>query len=87
MSSLKQLNHSINLKRLEGKNSARQCELKLNLLLHTVSKQTQRHPFAVTIGVTVATTLLARYRKRIKSLYPIASLGLNYLSQHYSSNK
>ncbi|MEL0657740.1 hypothetical protein V6255_01205 [Psychromonas arctica] len=86
MSSLKQLNHSINLTRLEGKDSARQCELKLNLLLHTVRKKTQKHPFGVTIGVTIATALLARYRTKIRSLYPIASLGLNYFNQHRSSN-
>ncbi len=86
MSSLKQLNHSINLKRLEGKDSARQCELKLNLLLHTVRKKTQKHPFAVTIGVTIATALLAKYSTKIKSFYPIASLGLNYFNQHRSSN-
>ena len=86
MSSLKQLNRSINLKRAEGQSSARQCELKLNLLLYTVRKHTKKHPFGVTFGVTIATTLLAKYRTKIKTIYPIASLGLSYFNQYRSSN-
>lgn len=82
MSSLKQLNRSINLKRVEGQSSARQCELKLNLLLYTVRKHTKKHPF----GVTIATTLLAKYRTKIKTIYPIASLGLSYFNQYRSAN-
>lgn len=85
MSSLKHLNRSIKLKRLQGKDSARQFELTLNLLLHSIQKQTQKYPFGVTIGVTIATIIFARYKSNIKSLYPIASLSFNYFKQHHSS--
>ena len=85
MSSLKHLNHSIKLTRMQGKDSVRQCELTLNLLLHSVKKQTRKHPFGVTVGVTIATIVFARYRKSIKSLYPIASLSFNYAKQHRNS--
>ncbi|UJF22646.1 hypothetical protein [Shewanella sp. OMA3-2] len=84
MSSLKHLNHSIKLQRMQGKDSVRQCELSLNLLLYSVKKQTQKHPFGTTIGVTLATIIFAKYRKKMKSLYPIASLGVNYFRQSRS---
>lgn len=85
MSSLKQLNHSINLKRLQGKASVRQCELTFNLLLHYLKKQTQKHPFGSTIGVTIATVIFSRYRTYIKALYPIASLSFNHFKQYQGS--
>jgi hypothetical protein len=85
MSSLKHLNHSIKLTRMQGKYSVRQCELTLNLLLYSVKKKTQKYPFRVTVGVTIATIVFARYRKNIKSLYPIASLSLNYVKQYRNS--
>ncbi|MGE6567763.1 hypothetical protein ACQKE9_04280 [Shewanella vesiculosa] len=78
MSSLKHLNHSIKLKRMQGNVSARQSELSINLLLYSVKKQTQKHPFGVTIAVTIGTIIFAKYRRNIKSLYPMASLGFNY---------
>jgi len=81
MSSLKHLNHSIKLARMQGKDSVKQCELTLNVLLYSVKKQTQKYPFGVTVGVTIATIVFARYRKNIKYLYPIVSLSLNYVKQ------
>lgn len=85
MSSLKQLNKSIKLKKLQSKDSARQCEQSLNLLLFTVSKHTKKHPFVVTAGVSLATIVLTKYRNKIKSFYPVASLGMNYYMQHRQS--
>mgnify|MGYP003663212744 FL=1 len=85
MSSLKHLNHSIKLTRMQGKDSVRQCELTLNLLLHSVKKQTRKHPFGATVGVTIATFVFARFRKNIRSLYPLASLSFNYAEQYRNS--
>ncbi|WP_350432576.1 hypothetical protein ABIS04_03140 [Shewanella sp. H8] len=85
MSSLKHLNHSIKLKRMQGNDSVRQCELSLNLLLYSLKKQTQKHPFGVTIGVTLASLIFVKYRKTIKSLYPLASLSFNYVKLYYRS--
>jgi hypothetical protein len=78
MSSLKQLNRSITLKRLEGKDNARQCALTLNLLLFTVRKHTKSHPFVVTLGVSLSTFILAKYKNKIRTIYPFFSLGFNY---------
>ena len=78
MSSLKQLNRSITLKRLDGMDKARQCDLTLNQLLFTVRKHTRSHPFVVTLGVSLSTFILAKYKHKIKTIYPFFSLGFNY---------
>jgi hypothetical protein len=68
MSSLKRLNHSIKLKRMQGNVSARQSELSINLLLHSVKKQTEKHPFGVTAVVSIVTFIFAKYRRNSKPL-------------------
>lgn len=82
MSSLKRLNHSIKLKRLEGKDNIRQFDLSLKLFLHDVNKLTRQHPLAVTIGGAFTAFLLSKYRRKIKTFYPIASLSFNYFKRH-----
>lgn len=87
MSSLKQLNRSIKLKRLQGKHSARQCSLHLNLLVSRVHKQTKAHPFVSTIGTMFTVLILSKHAKRIRYLSPFASIGVNFFRQYQETKK
>ncbi|MEG3755569.1 hypothetical protein [Psychromonas arctica] len=82
MSSLKRLNHSIKLKRLEGKDNIRQVDLSLKLFLNDVNKHTKKHPLVVTIGGVLTGFILSKYRRKIKTFYPLASLGFNYIKRN-----
>lgn len=81
MSSLKHLNKSIKLKRLQGKSCARRCELSLNLLSFTIKKHVKKNPFMTTIAASLTSFLFIRYRTKLRLLYPISSLGIQYLKQ------
>ncbi|RBW47942.1 hypothetical protein DS885_00395 [Psychromonas sp. B3M02] len=80
MSSLKHLNHSIKLKRLEGKDQLRQLDLSLKIFLNDIHKHTKEHPFVVTGVSALGIFILSKYRRKIKTLYPLASLGFNYFN-------
>ena len=82
MSSLKRLNQSIKLKRLEGKDNIRQVDLSLRIFLSDVNQHTKKHPLAVTFAGAFIGLILSKYRRKIKTFYPLASLSYNYIKKN-----
>lgn len=87
MSSLKQLNRSIKLKRLEGSDAARRCQLSLNIFLYSVHKQTKAHPWIAPIGAFFSVFIFSKYTRKIRTFYPLASLGANVFKQYQDTKK
>lgn len=86
MSSLKQLNHAIKIKRMEGKNASRESQLALGLLLKTLAAYSKKHPFQLTTGIAISSIIMVKYRKRIRFFYPVASLAMNFFNQFTMKN-
>ena len=82
MSSLRQLNKAIKLKRVESKLSLRQCELNLKQLLFCVNKKINKSPFETLLVVMLASLFANKHKKRVKAIYSLFSFSRDCYLQY-----
>ncbi|WP_413700798.1 hypothetical protein ACLKMH_02910 [Psychromonas sp. KJ10-10] len=87
MSSLRQLNNQIKLKRVESKLSIRECELNLKQLLFSVDKKVNKNPVETMLVVMVASLFANKYKKRTKTIYSLFSFSRDHYLQYARKNK